>query len=155
MALVAPPYHFGLVVDDVEDAQRELGEALHLTWASVQRRTSTMETSAGLAPVDVCFVYSLEGPPYLELIERREGSVFDQVGLHHIGVWADDGASESGRLSGLGLPREAIGVRPDGSRGGGCYHLATCGLRIAVVEIGRSGPALLRYLAGGDYQIGP
>jgi len=155
VALVPPPYHFGIVVDDVEQAQRELGEALHLTWASVQRRTSTMETSAGTAPVDVCFVYSLEGPPYLELIERRDGSVFDQVGLHHIGMWSDDRAAESDRLGALGLPREAVGVRPDGTRGGGCYHLASCGLRVEVVDIGRSGPALVRYLSGGDYVIGP
>jgi hypothetical protein len=155
VAPAAPPYHVGLVVDDLEAAQRDLSEVLHLTWAKVQRRTSTMDTPAGLVTVDVAFVYTLEGPPYLELIERRDGSIFDQVGLHHIGMWSEDGAAESDRLGDLGWPREAVGVRPDGTRGGGCFHVADCGLRVEVVDIGRSGPALLRYLAGGDYRIGP
>jgi hypothetical protein len=155
MALVAPPYHFGVVVDDLDRACAELGEALHLTWAGVQRRTSTMDTPDGLVEVDVAFAYSLQGPPYLELLERRDGSPFDTVGLHHIGVWAEDGAAESDRLGDLGLPRVAVGVRPDGSRGGGCFHVAQCGLRVEVVDIARSGPALVRYLSGGDYVIGP
>ena len=41
MALVPPPYHFGVVVADLESAQRELADALHLSWADSRSATTT------------------------------------------------------------------------------------------------------------------
>jgi hypothetical protein len=99
----------------------------------------------------MCFTYSLQGPPYIELIERREGTMFGRLGLHHIGVWSDDPASESARLDALGWPRESVAIRPDGTWSGALFHLGTGNLRIEVVDIGASGPKLACYLAGGDY----
>ena len=154
MALVPPPYHFGVVVADLESAQRELADALHLTWAEPQHKTLTMESPEGPTPIDVGYVYSLEGPPYLELLQRCPGTTFDQVGLHHIAVWCDDFQAESARLESIGVPRETVSLRPDGTWSAGLFHTASCGLRIEVVDIARSGPTLLRYLSGGSYQPG-
>jgi hypothetical protein len=151
MALITPAYHFGMVVDDVESTMDELGRVLGLTWGRVQRKSLILETSAGPRPTDVCYVYSLEGPPYLEMIERREATVFAETGLHHIGVWCDDPAEESVRLEGEGWPRESVNLTPEGEWAGALYHLGTCGLRVEMVDIARSGPRLCRYLAGGDY----
>jgi hypothetical protein len=102
-------------------------------------------------PVDVCFTYTLDGPPYLELIERRPNTVFDALGLHHIGVWTDDPVGESGRLAELGWPRETVALTPEGEWGGGLFHEGMGCLRLEVVDIARSGPRLARYLGGGDY----
>jgi hypothetical protein len=154
VALVPPPYHFGVVVADLAAAQRELGEALHLSWAEPQHKALTVETPEGPTPIDVSYVYSLEGPPYLELLEQRPGTVFDRVGLHHIGVWCDDFHAESARLESIGVPRETVSLRPDGTWSAGLFHTASCGLRIEVVDIGRSGPTLARYLSGGEYRPG-
>jgi hypothetical protein len=93
----------------------------------------------------------LEGPPYLELIERREGTVFEDVGMHHLALWCDDPAAESVRLEGEGWPRESVNLTPEGNWAGALYHLGTAGLRVEVVDIAKSGPRLCRYLAGGDY----
>jgi hypothetical protein len=151
MPLVPPPYHFGLVVPDLEAAQRELTDALHLTWARTMRRSLTLEAPDGPTPVEVAYVYSLEGPPYLEILEQRPGTIFDRVGLHHIGVWCDDIHAESERLDAVGWPRETVSLKPDGSWSAGLFHTADCGLRVEVVNMATSGPALLRYLSGDDY----
>jgi hypothetical protein len=151
MALITPAYHFGLVVPDLERAQDELARALGLSWAKTQQREVLTDTAAGRRGVDITFAYSLEGPPYLELLERRDDSIFDHVGLHHIGVWSDDPSAESVRLSGEGFPRESVNVKPDGTWTSGLFHTGGCGLRVEVVDIGTSGPRLAQYLAGGDY----
>jgi hypothetical protein len=151
VTVVTPPYHFALVVADVEQAQTELGAVFGLTWANIQRRMARMESPSGPVQVDVCYVYSLNGPPYFELIEQRPGTVFAQLGLHHIGLWSDNPVAESKRLEAHGWPRETVGLKQDGSWAGGLYHRGTGGLRVEIVDIGSSGPKLLRYLAGGDY----
>jgi hypothetical protein len=150
MPIITPAYHVALVVPDVEQTMTDLTAALGLSWARVQRKTLTFEAPDGPQPIDMCYVYSLEGPPYLELIEQRDGSTFATPGLHHLGAWCDDRPGESARLEGLGWRRETVGLAPDGSWAGGLFHLVA-GLRVEVVDIARSGPPLCRYLAGGDY----
>jgi hypothetical protein len=110
-----------------------------------------METPDGSDHFDVAYVYALEGPPYLELIEQRTGSVFAEVGLHHIGVWCDDPAHESARLEAEGVARETVILTPEGNWSGGLFHLTQTQLRVEVVAIAKSGPRLCRYLEGGDY----
>jgi hypothetical protein len=155
MAIITPPYHFALVVEDVEQAKEDLGKALGLTWAKTQLRSYVTETRDGRKPGEMCYAYSLQGPPYLELLELRPGTIFDRVGLHHIGLWTDDRAFESARLDSVGWPREAVTVNPDGTWGGGLFHTGICGLRLEVVDIATSGPRLVRYLGGGDYRPEP
>lgn len=153
MTLVTPHFHVGLVVGDVEQAMDELSSVLGLTWGRVQRRELTMESASGPAPLDVCYAYSLDGPPYLEIIEQRPDSVFADLGLHHLGVWTEDPASESARLDDLGWPRETVILTADGRWGGGLFHTGTGELRVELVDIARSGPRLVNYLGGGDYAM--
>ena len=153
MTVLRAPYHFGLVVEDLERAKDDLTSVLGLSWATTQRRSNLVERQGGRTPVEVCFTYSLEGPPYFELIERRPGSIFDELGLHHIGLWTNDRTSDSAHFSSHGWPREAVNITPEGQMAGGLYHTGTCGLRVELVDIGRSGPALLNYLDGGDYRV--
>jgi hypothetical protein len=146
-----PAYHFALIVEDIGSAMEELTTVLRLSWTKVMRRTVSVETADGAAAIDVAYAYSLEGPPHFELIERREGTVFGELGLHHIGVWSDDYKTDSARLEELGWPRETVALKPDGSWAGGLYHRGTGNLRLEVVDIANSGPKLLRFLSGGDY----
>jgi hypothetical protein len=151
MAIVTPPYHFALVVEDLDKAMAEMSQVLGLTWSKVQRRTSAHKDREGTGSTEMAFVYSLEGPPHFELIERRDGSVFDRCGLHHIGLWSDDPKRESERLESCGWPFERVGVKPDGSWGGGLYHRGVGDLRIEIVDIASSGPKYVRFMNGGDY----
>ncbi len=151
MATNVPTYHVGIVVADVERAAAELTELLGLRWAQVLRGQARWETPDGSIEYESCFTYSLEGPPYLELLEQRPGTVLSQLGLHHLGIWTDDWRAESARFSASGCPRETVALTPEGDRFGGCYHTTSDGLRLELVNIPTSGPKLLRYLAGGTY----
>lgn len=151
MPLLTPAYHVALVVPELDAGMAALTDALAISWAEIQRRDVAFESPAGPRATEMAYVYSLDGPPYLELIEQRDGTIFATAGLHHLGVWCDDRPGESARLDGLGWPRETVGLAPDGTWAGGLFHLVA-GLRVEVVDIARSGPALCRYLAGGDYR---
>jgi hypothetical protein len=151
MAMLCPPYHLGVIVENLGDARAGLTAALGVTWASDQRRTACLDAPGRPLELDMAYAYSLEGPPYLEIIEQRPDSPFERLGLHHIGVWSDDPAGESARLAAAGWPRETVGLAPDGSWAGALYHRGPGGLRVEVVDITVSGPKLVRYLTGGDY----
>jgi hypothetical protein len=154
VALIKPPYHVGIVVAHVEQAMAELTDVLGVSWGRIQRREKLMEAPAGPKPINICYAYTIDGPPYLELIERRPDSVFDTVGLHHIGVWTEDVAGESARLEDLAWPRETVTLMPDGTTwSGGLYHVGMGCLRLEVVDIASSGPRLVHYLGGGDYVV--
>lgn len=155
MAILWPPYHFGLVVENLEQARAELTAALGLSWARDQCRSVCIEWAGVAQALDMAYAYTVEGPPYLEIIEQRPGSLYDKLGLHHIGLWSDDPAGESSRLAGLAWPRESVGLAPDGTWAGALYHRGTSGLRVEVVDIAVSGPKLVRYLTGGDYSALP
>src|SRR5215471_6500826 len=151
MTILPQPYHICLVVPDVREAQAEITRALGVTWAKLRRPKVRMSGVRGVVEVEIDVVYTFEGPPYLELIEQTPGTLFEKAGLHHLGVWTDDPHAESARLESEGWPCESVNLKPDGSGAGGLFHTGTCGLRLEVVDIGTSGPKLLRYLAGGDY----
>lgn len=54
----------------------------------------------------IAATYSLEGPPYLELVEERSGAVWanDALGLQHVGLWTDDLEGSIARLEEAGFP---------------------------------------------------
>ena len=77
-----PHFHVGILVKDIEMAAADFGVLLGAEFEPVHsQQVGTGET------VRLC--YSLQGPPYLELMEMTGTSVWspDQgEGLHHIGV---------------------------------------------------------------------
>jgi catechol 2,3-dioxygenase-like lactoylglutathione lyase family enzyme len=137
MSMIMPAYHISLVVEDVAAAMDDLSKLLGLTWAPIQGG-------------DI-FTYSLQGPPYLELVKRRDGTNCDKTGLHHIGVWVDDMRSESERMEAQGSPLESVYKDADGNWLGACFHVTRDNLRLELVQIGTSGPKLLHLLTKGEY----
>lgn len=137
MPIAFPPYHMTMVVDDVPAAMADLSRLFGLQWAALQ--------GGGL------FTYSLQGPPYLELLKRRDGTIFDTAGLHHMGLWVDDLNAEAARLEAEGCEPELVNRDEAGNVQPGCFFRTRDGMRVELVQIGTSGPRLLRMLAGGDY----
>jgi hypothetical protein len=148
MPVHSPAYHFAVIVPDLAAAQAELTAALGVRWAAEQRRATRVEDGT---EIDVRFVYSVTGPPHLELIEQRAGTLFGTPGLHHIGVFTDEPHAASAELEALGWPRESVAIDAEGQWAGALFHQGTAGLRVEVVDIATSGPRFVRYLAGGDY----
>jgi catechol 2,3-dioxygenase-like lactoylglutathione lyase family enzyme len=117
-------YQVGIVVDDIEEAMAELGAALHLQWDGPNEREA--------GEWRFRMTYSLGGPPFVELIERTDGTPWDRSGIHHIGFWAEDLEAEKNRLAQAGLPIEVDGTlvgRPF------TYHVGqSSGLRVELVD---------------------
>jgi len=90
-----PYFHVGILVKDIEAAAADFTALLGVEFESAHaQQVGTGDT------VRLC--YSLQGPPYLELMEMTGSGVWspDQgEGLHHVGV-SDPGVS--GRCAAFG-----------------------------------------------------
>jgi hypothetical protein len=127
------PYHVGVVVTDVRSAMVELSSSLGVTWG---REQFLAGPGAGGEPD---FGFSLGGPPYYELIKVRPGTVWANLGPHHVAVWCDDLAEAGMRVLAAGWRWEQ-----------GKYFVSRTGVRHELVPRGSYGPRLRRYLDGGD-----
>jgi Glyoxalase/Bleomycin resistance protein/Dioxygenase superfamily len=94
-----PFYQVGVLVEDIEAAMTELSSALGCTWGKV-----TNPTVDGWS---IRVVFSVEGPPHIELIEGVPGSPWDTSSgsrIDHIGFWSDDLDASADRAISGGLP---------------------------------------------------
>lgn len=97
-----PYYHVSFAVADIDQARSDLGPPLRVTWSDVA------STEAAGWPIRVC--YSLEGPPYLELIEGQPGSPWDATEgtrFDHLGFWSTNIESDARRLARWGCTVES------------------------------------------------
>ncbi|MFI1919176.1 VOC family protein [Nocardia sp. NPDC020380] len=155
MPVITAGYHLGVVVTDLREAMDELTELLGLQWLPIVPSGHQHEPGPlpELAPL---LTISVQGPPYIELLELTPGTIWSTPGLHHIGYWAADAHAESERMTAAGFPCEASAVVLNGDTEPGVYyHRTGDGLRLELVEMGRGGPALAHYLnfppiTGGD-----
>lgn len=121
-----PFFQAGIVVPDLNRAMEELSTALDLRWGT------PLERQVGEWPLWI--VFSLDGPPYLELIEGPAGSPWDAAEgsrLDHLGWWSDDLDSDRERLEAVDVSLEV-----DGRPLGGFFHYfraPSSGLRIELV----------------------
>lgn len=103
--ITQPFFQVGVLVEDLEAAQRELANSLGLEWSE------TVERRNGEWTLRACF--SKQGPPYLELIEGPAGSPWEATHgsrIDHIGYWADDLHSDKQRFAAAGLDLEHDGT---------------------------------------------
>jgi hypothetical protein len=133
MAVLDPAdfFHVGLVVEDVVSAMEELTRVLGLGWRGRIEGVSIMRRGTQERRVPVDAVYSIEGPPYVELIRALPGTVWTSPGLHHFGYWAQDVSATAARLEGAGVPEVAGFVR-DGQLLG-TYHRSASGPYIELI----------------------
>lgn len=127
-----PFFHVGMVVEDLEVAMAELSLALDIKWRTPH------ESRYGDWTIKV--VYSLDGPPFLELIQGEAGGPWDTgqgSRLDHIGYYSEDVVAESERLAAAGLPVD-FDPATVGRGGGFCYHrTVAAGARIEIVSVDR------------------
>jgi len=98
-----PAYHVAILVRDIAGAQRRFGAALGISFGPVEPRV--LNYADGESD-EVMLCYSVEGPPFLELIEASGDGLFGREhpeGVHHIGAWVTDGSSHCAALSSQGV----------------------------------------------------
>lgn len=140
-------YHVGMVVPDIEETMEELGRSLGVTWPEPQRRRRRFRSGDDRFEAELRFVYSFEGPPYLELIEGVPGTPWDPRGsgsIHHVGVWVDDLEGAAGDLVAAGAPIELTYDTP--TLQSFTYHVTAAGLRVELVDASRR-PGIEAWLA--------
>lgn len=124
---VPPFFQVGVLVQRIDEAREELARALGIAFGEIHDRDT------GEHRIRVCF--SLEGPPYLELIEGPPGSPWDASAgsrIDHIGYWAPDINAAKAALD-----REGLELEVDGTAGGGVftYHRGReSGLRVELID---------------------
>jgi hypothetical protein len=123
-------YHVGLVVPDVGAAMTQYGEALGFTWSAVGDTTLDVLVDGEARQARIAATYSLEGPPYLELVEERSGAVWaaGALGLQHVGLWTDDLEGSVTRLDAAGLPGRVRHLPREGQPALFSYHDGGLGL---------------------------
>jgi hypothetical protein len=107
-------YHVGLTVPDLDVAMGQYADAFGFTWRSVHESAMDVLVDGQPRRAEIAVTYSVQGPPYLELVQERTGSVWgaDGFSLTHVGLWADDMPDVMRRLAASGLVAE---VHADGS----------------------------------------
>jgi hypothetical protein len=123
-----PFFQAGIVVPDLKRAMQELSDALDVHWAE------PVERQFEGSPLRM--VFSVDGPPYLELIEGPAGSPWDTTGgprLDHLGYWSDDIAADRDRFAADGINAEVY-VPPAGGVGYGYFRAPATGLRIKLTD---------------------
>lgn len=107
----APFYHVGILVPDLSEAIARFSTVLGLDFVEpAQLRTDVDDGGCGAVSLDGEFTFSIQGPPYIELIQAKgtgTHGLHNGIGLHHIGAWVDDAAEHITAM-------ESAGVRPEG-----------------------------------------
>jgi hypothetical protein len=99
-------FHIGLTVADLNASAQDFSRSLSVLWRPiVEYPPHDLWTQQRVERVSTRRVYSLAGPPYLELIEDVSGLVWGMSapgGTHHLGYWSADLAVDGERLERTG-----------------------------------------------------
>jgi catechol 2,3-dioxygenase-like lactoylglutathione lyase family enzyme len=150
-----PYFHVGILVADLESAIKRFSDVLQVDFASpVYQDCERFEEAGRVEPLRLRLTYSIQGPPYYELIEAQGNGLYGLhhgEGLHHVGMWEPDSAGLLMRLRAKGMTKEAVQYRPDGTiivafLDPGALH----GVRIEIADQGlKEGHEA--WLAGGEF----
>ncbi|MGF1617795.1 MAG: VOC family protein [Acidimicrobiia bacterium] len=115
-----PYYHIGILVPDLDEAVERFSDVLGVTFADrVYQDSQHFDDGGVLRDLRLHLTYSIDGPPYYELIEAQgdEGlySIKHGAGLHHVGIWEPDPTAKREEYYAKGMTHEATIYRPDGS----------------------------------------
>jgi catechol 2,3-dioxygenase-like lactoylglutathione lyase family enzyme len=144
-------FHSGMVVTNLEESAAQYCELFGLRWAPPRPSRLQVRVDGILQQVELVATYSVQGPPYLELIEEISGSVWasEALGLNHVGFWASDLPSAAKALERSGLPARAFDEDADEAMKRFSYHRGTDGIWLELVCPSFE-PKLAEWLASGN-----
>jgi hypothetical protein len=113
VAVTATPlYHVGVLVEDLDAAIVRFGELIGVTFKEpISLRFDDIIEDGEHVDRELRLVYSVEGPPFLELIEAQDDGVWGRQhgeGLHHIGVWQETREARIAELAAIGAEPQVI-----------------------------------------------
>ena len=132
-----PFFQVGVIVENIEAAMDELTRAQNITWGRIVNREYRQWRFRR--------VFSLDGPPYIELVEGPPGSPWDSSKgsrLDHLQWWTRDMAGDTKRMLAAGLQVDSVKeeelIAPDGSKKPGIlrtyFRAPASGIRIELID---------------------
>jgi hypothetical protein len=114
---IGPYFHVGYVVPDLAAAMERLEATAGLRWADPRVLPVSLRTNEGQLSTQLHLTYSVDGPPYLELIEEQPGTIWspEDRGLHHLGYWSSRFTDDIDRLKRDGFAFETGAVDAQGA----------------------------------------
>jgi hypothetical protein len=107
-----PLYHVGVLVEDLDAAMARFTELIGVTFGEpLSIRFDDVIDDGEHVDRELRVIYSVEGPPFLELIEAQDDGVWGRQhgeGLHHIGVWQDGLDARIAALAAAGTEPQAV-----------------------------------------------
>ncbi|MEU6646867.1 VOC family protein [Saccharomonospora sp. NPDC046836] len=92
-------YHLCFAVQDIQRATEDLTRVLGVRWSPIR--------TGQLGEWEYSIVFSVEGPPFFEVIQGSAGSPWDATDgsrFDHIGYWSSDITTDKSRLEARGAP---------------------------------------------------
>ena len=123
-------FHIGIVVKDMATGMADMSRRFGVTFPEAREANVKMRYLGVDQQVAVKFVYSREGPVYIELLEAVPGTVWENPGIHHLGVFCDGMEDEVNKLVADGYTHEAASFGADGSLQGAQYITNDSGIRL-------------------------
>lgn len=121
-------YHLCFVVQDIQRATEDLTRTLGVTWSPIR--------GGKLGDWEYSIVFSIEGPPFFEVVQGAAGSPWDAADgsrFDHIGYWSEDVTTDKQRLAARGAPIEFDSC-PYG-RSFTYHRLDSIGARVELVDL--------------------
>lgn len=143
-------YHVALVVTDLARAMDTWAPMTTQGWSKPQSAAVTVQWGGAVQETSLNWTYSLGEPPYIELVENRDGTVWqtDRDVYHHTGYWTPDMGAATEFVESQGMRFEAAGLQRD--RRLFAYYLTPTGVRLELVDTVIK-PAFDRWVHGGDF----
>lgn len=152
-------YHTGFVVPSLESAMEQVGTVFEVTWTDIVEVEIPVVGPQGPFVAAVRLCYSQGARPAIELVEAVPDSVWQVAEMpagglataHHLGVWCDDFAATSKRLSEQGHERLVTFDDGSGEPSRFAYHRLGSGVIIELVDARRRASLEAWFLRGGRY----
>ena len=146
-------FHTGIVVENLEKAMEEIGQALNLDWSSVREFDPIVHwiPDVGRKEIAMKAVYSKQGPVHLELCEGPADSFYDirkAAEGRHVGIWVDDLVAETERLQSLGWKILAANGTPEEGYGVLTYMTPADGSMVVELVAAELKPMIAEWIAG-------
>ena len=128
-------FHTGIIVDDVEATAARLTEHFGYEWCPPTGGTGRALLPTGEREWTTTFIHT-RSEPRIELMSSVQSTFMMPVpgsGIHHLGYWSKDVASDGAELERLGYVNEAYGLLPDDTRFW-AFHLHPAGYRVELVS---------------------
>ena len=123
-------FHIGIVVKEMSQGITDMSRRFGLTFKEPREANVRMRYSGEEQQIAVKFCFSNEGPIFIELLEAVPGTVWEKVGIHHMGVFCDHMEDEVAKLVAEGYTHEGASLGADGSFQGAQYITNDSGVRL-------------------------